>query len=93
MESSSDGVLYSDLTAVKNYSSGLEAASKIVCPTLVVVGEKDKMTPPRATSILNENLCNSNVLFIQNCGHMPMVENPEELLFQLEKHFLKTSLS
>ena len=93
MESSSDGVLYSDLTAVKNYSCGLEAASKVVCPTLIVIGEKDKMTPPRATSVLNENLSNSDVFFIQNCGHMPMVEKPEELLFQLEKHFLKISLS
>ena len=87
METSSNGVLHSDLTAVKNYSNGLVSASKINCPTLVVIGEKDRMTPPKSSEKLNKNMPNSEVSLLKNCGHMAMIEQPEKLLFQLNKHF------
>ena len=42
-----DRVLHTDLAACDAYEGGLAAAAKLRCPTLVLAGEFDRMTPAR----------------------------------------------
>ena len=42
-----DGVLGNDLTACDAYKGAAEAAARVTCPTLILCGSRDQMTPPR----------------------------------------------
>src|SRR6185369_9836532 len=42
------GVLHNDLSACNTYAGGFEAAAKLECPALFVLGARDMMTAPRA---------------------------------------------
>ena len=56
LERSRPGVLFADLNACNNYTEDLEQAARIRCPVLLVLGEKDAMTPPRTTRKLSAAL-------------------------------------
>ena len=51
---------------------------KIKCPTLLVWGKQDSITPPFVAEKFNELIPNSELTFIDKCGHAPMMERPEE---------------
>lgn len=80
MERSGPGVLFSDLTACNDYGAGLEKAPKVSCPTLLVLGDRDIMTPLRATRELQAQLPHASTQVIKNCGHALMAERPNEVL-------------
>jgi 3-oxoadipate enol-lactonase len=46
-------------------------------PTLILVGEHDALTPPRASQEMNEKIPNSEFHIIANAAHMSNLENPE----------------
>lgn len=48
--------------------------------TLVVVGEHDRTTTPRANRVLHEGIAGSEYAEIPNAGHMSMVEAPDAYL-------------
>jgi 2-hydroxy-6-oxonona-2,4-dienedioate hydrolase len=45
--------------------------------TLLVWGLDDKITPPDVALQFHDFLLNSEIKFIANCGHAPMIEQPE----------------
>lgn len=47
----------------------------IACPTLILVGAKDKATSPEKAEYLHENIKNSTLKYIKDCGHMICVED------------------
>ncbi len=49
---SGPGVLYAALKAANEYRHGLDLAGNIECPTLLVLAERDAMTPARAASLI-----------------------------------------
>jgi proline iminopeptidase len=49
-------------------------------PTLVVVGEHDRTTTPRAARALHEGIAGSELFVIPGTGHMSFVEAPETYL-------------
>src|SRR6266516_7570555 len=49
---------------------------KVHKPTLVIVGEQDRTTPPRAARILHEGIPDSELVVIPDVGHMSFVEQP-----------------
>jgi proline iminopeptidase len=55
-----------------DYRPGL---AKIRRPTLVVVGERDRTTTPRAARILHEGIEGSELVVIPGVGHMSFVED------------------
>lgn len=57
-----------------DYLPGLARVSK---PTLVVVGEHDRTTTPRAARVLHEGIEGSELAIIPGAGHMSFVESPE----------------
>ena len=55
-----------------------EEVSKISAPTLLVWGNNDTITPPFVGEEFHKLIPNSKLLFIDECGHAPMMEQPEE---------------
>ena len=49
-------------------------------PTLIVVGEHDRTTTPRAAQVLHEGIPNSELVVIPDAGHMSFVEKSESYL-------------
>ncbi|HUQ54554.1 alpha/beta fold hydrolase [Lentzea sp.] len=54
-------------------------------PSLVLVGEHDKLTPPDVAAKLAVTLRRSTSERIEDAGHLPPVEQPEEFRTRLER--------
>ena len=80
LERGGDGVLYNDMKACNDYTTGLEAAAKVQCPATVVMGTGDMMTPPRGAKALLAALPKVQAITLQGSGHMMMAERPNETL-------------
>jgi 2-hydroxy-6-oxonona-2,4-dienedioate hydrolase len=65
-----------------------EELNQIKQPTLLVWGNNDTITPPFVAREFNRLIPNSELYFIDKCGHAPMMEVPEEFNAILHK-FLK----
>jgi 2-hydroxy-6-oxonona-2,4-dienedioate hydrolase len=65
-----------------------EELNQIKQPTLLVWGNNDTITPPFVAREFNRLIPNSELCFIDKCGHAPMMEVPEEFNVILHK-FLK----
>ncbi len=50
----------------------------ILTPTLLIWGENDLVTPPEVATEFKLLLPNSELKWIKNCGHAPMMEYPNE---------------
>lgn len=57
-------------------------------PTLLVWGNNDTITPPFVAKEFNKLIPNSELYFVDKCGHAPMMEVPDEFNAILHK-FLK----
>jgi len=77
-----------DMRACNAYSDGLSAAEQISCPTLMIHGDADRLTPIRATKPLVQVISDSNLATIPGCGHSLMVEAPNEVLNHMKQHLL-----
>jgi 3-oxoadipate enol-lactonase len=51
---------------------------EIKSPTLIIVGEEDILIPIKYSKILNEKIKGSRLVIIKDCGHVPILEKPEE---------------
>ena len=60
---------------------------KIKVPVCLIWGRNDKITPPDVAIEFNELLPDSEIHWIDECGHAPMMEKPEEFNVYL-KQFL-----
>jgi len=47
-------------------------------PTLLIWGKQDTITPPFVGEKFNELIENSKLFFVDECGHAPMMEKPDE---------------
>jgi proline iminopeptidase len=57
-----------------DYTSLLSDVSR---PTLVIVGDEDRTTTPRAARVLHEGIPGSELVVLRGAGHMSFVETPE----------------
>lgn len=58
-------------------------------PTLLVWGKQDDITPPFVAEKFDEMIKNTTLVFIDKCGHAPMMERPEKFSGILEKFLEK----
>lgn len=49
----------------------------ITNPTCIIWGKNDNVTPPEVAIDFNELLPNSDLFWIDKCGHAPMMEHPD----------------
>ena len=57
--------------------------ARIDCPTLVMVGDSDRVTPPELAVEMAENIRNANLVVIPECGHLSLLEKPQEVTHAL----------
>ena len=50
----------------------------ITCPTMLVTGDEDAITPAQAVRQIGERIADARVTVLPRCGHWTMVEKPEE---------------
>jgi 2-hydroxy-6-oxonona-2,4-dienedioate hydrolase len=46
-------------------------------PACLIWGKNDTITPPEVAQEFNEKLPDSNLYWIDECGHAPMMEHPD----------------
>jgi 2-hydroxy-6-oxonona-2,4-dienedioate hydrolase len=68
-----------------------EELNNIKLPTLLIWGNNDTITPPFVAREFHRLIPNSELHFIDKCGHAPMMEQPEEFNVILDKFFKKLS--
>jgi len=63
--------------AVSNidYTADLET---ITCPTLILQGLEDAVTPPGGSVIMSRRIQGSRLVMLENCGHWIPTERPDE---------------
>ena len=56
----------------------IDELANVDVPTLIVWGREDSITPPFVAEQFCEKIRNSELVFIDQCGHSPPIEQPDE---------------
>ena len=72
-------ILAIDLNACNNYTNGKDASKTINCPTMFILGEKDKMVDLEHAKKFANSVKDSNTHVIHGSGHMIMIEKAFEM--------------
>jgi pimeloyl-ACP methyl ester carboxylesterase len=56
-----------------------DSISRIEAPTLIIVGDEDKLTPVKWSEYLHNKIRNSEMKIVKGAGHMVIVEKPDEV--------------
>lgn len=78
LASGQPGILGTDLAACNDWTGALDAAAKVTCPTLFLLAEADRMTPPRTSKGLQAAIADAQIEILPATGHMMTVERPNE---------------
>jgi len=62
---------------------------KMTMPVCLIWGKNDSVTPPEVAEEFNDLLPNSELNWIDKCGHAPMMEHPEKFIRIMEKWLKK----
>jgi 2-hydroxy-6-oxonona-2,4-dienedioate hydrolase len=62
---------------------------EMTMPTCLIWGKNDTITPPEVAEEFHEKLPNSELFWIDKCGHAPMMEHPEEFNQILDAWLIK----
>ncbi len=66
------------LLALAGRTDTTASLPSVKVPTLILVGEHDTITPPRASQEMHDKIPNSEFHVISNAAHMSNLENPDE---------------
>lgn len=72
-----------DLEACAAWDGAIAAAGRVACPTLLLLGEDDRMTPAARARPLAAAIAGARTVVLPGCGHMIMVERPDETLARI----------
>ena len=61
--------------------------SKIACPTLLVTGDEDVVSPPQSVRMMGQKIAGSRVEVLRGCGHWTPVEKPDECIALLKQFY------
>ncbi|HHS7963591.1 TPA: alpha/beta fold hydrolase, partial [Legionella pneumophila] len=53
--------------------------SSIECPTLLIASEQDHVMPIERSEHMAKNIKRSELIYIEECGHMAMLEQPDKI--------------
>jgi pimeloyl-ACP methyl ester carboxylesterase len=71
-------LFHTDFVVCNNYSNGLAAAEAVRCPSALVLGQFDQMTPPKGATEVAKRL--KAQLHTVPAGHFLMQESPDPVL-------------
>ena len=78
IEANSEIGICGTLLALASRTDTTDSLDLIKVPTLILVGEEDKICPPKLSELMDSNIQNSEIHIIPKAAHMSNLENPEE---------------
>lgn len=84
VRSKDPGEIFRGAMAVFTRTSVLERIHEIEHPTLVLVGEEDRATPPRHSKDIAQGIPNARLVTVPGAGHMTTIEQPEDVTEHLD---------
>lgn len=63
--------------AIINRPDSRPGLAAIICPTLVLVGDDDQLTPPTLAHEMAAGIRRSRLVVVPECGHLSTLERPE----------------
>ncbi|MCY1414245.1 3-oxoadipate enol-lactonase [compost metagenome] len=79
-----DGFVRQQQAIIKRADS-LPVLGDIQVPTLIVVGADDQLTPVSEAWLMHERITGSRLEILENCGHLPPLEEPERTTILLRE--------
>jgi pimeloyl-ACP methyl ester carboxylesterase len=80
-------VVENDLLAMRDRADAVALLSQITTPALVIVGEKDQITPPALAERMARGMPKSLLVKIPGAGHLTPMESPEATATALRDFF------
>lgn len=80
LERADDGVLAAGLAACATFSDGEARARALEAETLLILGERDTMTPMKGGIALARVIPDARHVVLAGCGHSMLAERPNETL-------------
>lgn len=62
--------------AIMNRPDGIADLATIECPTVVICGRQDELTPPKVHKEIADHVEQSRLIIIEDCGHLAPLEQP-----------------
>jgi len=63
-------------TAIAGRPDGREDLRRVTCPTVLLYGRQDALTPAKVQEEMAANLPNARLVAIEECGHLSALERP-----------------
>ena len=70
-------------TAIMNRADSRPGLAAIRCPTLVIVGEQDVLTPPERAAEIAAGIPGARHVVVPDCGHLSTLEQPQAVTHAL----------
>jgi len=64
-------------TAIMGRPDSRPGLAAISCPTLVLVGEQDELTPPELAREMASGIRGAHLVTVPDCGHLSALEQPD----------------
>lgn len=80
------------LTALMNKPDHTDLLSSINIPTLIICGEEDVFTPCEYSKYLNEHIRNSELVLLNNAGHISPLDQPDIFNQKVVEFFRKNNI-
>jgi len=80
-------VLHGDYAACDAFDV-MERLGEVHCPTLVIGGTADRLTPPKYAIYLRDHIPGAELVLVDAAGHMVMLEKPEIVARAISKFIL-----
>lgn len=78
-------------TAIITRDDSIPTLATIEVPTLIIVGEEDKRTPPEESRIMAKTIPNAELQMLPKCGHLPPLELPQVTTTLLKEWIVKNT--
>ncbi|TWA74323.1 pimeloyl-ACP methyl ester carboxylesterase [Azospirillum brasilense] len=75
-------------TAIMNRPDSRPGLGVIACPTLVLCGRQDAITPPALHEEIAEGIPGARLVLIEDCGHLSAMERPQAVTALLRQWLL-----
>jgi pimeloyl-ACP methyl ester carboxylesterase len=77
------------IEALKTRPDSTPTLAAINCPTLIIVGEDDELTPPQAAEAMQQGIGGATLIVVPASGHLSNLEQPDAFRAALQA-FLAT---
>lgn len=83
------GIVHRDLAACDRFDM-MDELGRVAQPTLIIVGDADRLTPPKYAAFLRDRLANATLVTVPDAGHAVAVEAPDAVASAL-RDFLSSA--